>query len=120
MNAALEPAPPGPTVDGWRVYGRAAIDNRPPARCSLFIGADGGWHANLSTFTFADTVDLFFIADAGGHFCGPAFVERSRADTDPFSATTVLTGRGPLLVVAPDQARELVPAEEILNGEVVG
>lgn len=118
MTTALERTEHARAVDGWRIYGRAAIDNRPPARCSLFIGADGKWSADLSTFTFADTVDLFFVADAGGHFCGPAFVERSRAD--PFSATTTLTGVGPLLVVDPSDVKPELPGdEEIVDGEVV-
>jgi hypothetical protein len=119
VTAALELATPAQPVDGWRLFGHASIDTRPPARCSLRIRADGTWSADLATFTLADTVDLYLTTDAGGQFCGPAFVERSRADTEPFSATTTLTGVGPLLVVAPSH-RPTLPAEEILEAEVVG
>lgn len=119
MTSALELVTPAPTADDWRLYGRGTIDDRQPVRCSLSIAADGTWRADLSTFTLADTADLFFISDAGGHFCGPVFVERSRADTVPFNASTTLTGTGPLLVVAPEQVRPELLGEEILDGEVV-
>lgn len=117
MTTALERA--DVVTDGWRLYGRATIDDRRPVRCSLVVAADGTWRADLATFTFADTVDLFFIADAGGHFCGPAFVEHSRADSAPLQASTALTGTGPLLVVAPEQVRPELAGEAILDGEVL-
>lgn len=118
MTAALELAHTAPKVDGWRIHGRARIDNRPPALCSLLIRADGTWSAELANFTLADTVDLYFDSDAGGQFCGPTFVEHSRADTWPLATQTTLTGIGPLLVVAPGDQPELTD-EEILDAEVV-
>lgn len=117
MTAALELAT---KVDGWRLTGRARIDNRPPVPCTLLIRADGTWSAGIAQFTFADTVDLLFESDAGGQFCGPAYVDGSRVDTHPFGMRTGLTGTGPLLVVAPDQAGLLELGDaEILDAEVV-
>jgi len=85
----------------WTIYGRAAIDGRGPVGCVLTIRTDGVWSAEVSTFTLADTVDLLFASDSGGRFCGPAFVARSRVDSDPLRAVTELTCTGPLLVIAP-------------------
>lgn len=117
MTAAIEAAT---KVDTWRLRGRGAIDDRPPAPCVLRINADGTWSAEIATFTFAGDVDLLVETEAGGHFCGPAFVERSRADSDPLTMRTVLTGTGPLLMVAPGHAGSAVlPTQEILDAEEV-
>jgi len=102
---------------GWRITGRAQIDERPPVSCALTICADGTWSATLATFTIAGQVDLFLVSDEGGHFCGPASVERSRADSYPFAMQTDLAGVGPLLVVAPESA--LPDLDEMLDAEVV-
>lgn len=117
MTAALEVAT---KVDGWRINGLARIDDRPATPCTLLIRADGTWSAGIAQFTFADTVDLLFESDAGGHFCGPAFVDGSRVDTDPLGMRTALTGTGSLLVVAPNQTGSLELTDaEILDVEVV-
>lgn len=107
--------------EGWQVIGRAQIDERPPVAASLTICADGYWSAEVATFTLAGQVDLMFFADAGGHFCGPAFVERSKATTDhgPLQMGTLLTGNGPLLVVNPADALPELPSAEMVEGEVV-
>lgn len=121
MTTALEVAPHAPsTGDGWRVHGHARIDERLGAPCVLVVRADGTWSAEVATFTLAGTVDLFLVSTEGGHFCGPADVERSRADSHPFAMRTVLRGSGPLLVVAPGTVQpELPSAEVILDAEVV-
>lgn len=86
--------------DGWTLYGRAAIDHRGPASCTLTLHVDGTWSADLATFTLAGTCDLLFTSAAGGRFCGPAHVASSRADTEPLRAVTRLAGAGPLLVMS--------------------
>lgn len=104
-------------MNEWCVNGQAKIDERRPVPCVLVVRSDGTWSAEVATFTLAGNVDLFLISDSGGHFCGPAEVARSRADTDPLRAFTELVGSGPLLVVAPQTAPEL--PEAYVEGEVV-
>lgn len=113
-----EVAIPGAEVDGWRIAGLATIGDRPPARAVLVIRANGQWAADVAQFTFAGDLDLFFQSEAGGHFCGPATVARSRADSQPFATSTHLIGTGPLLVVAPSEVPEL-PDGTMVDGEVV-
>lgn len=97
----------------WTLYGRAAVDQRPPSGCALTIRADGSWVAEVATFTLAGNVDLLFTSDAGGRFCGPAFVERSRADTEPtLRGQTGLTAAGPLLVIGPGMEEDALDIEE--------
>ena len=102
---------------GWALRGQATIDGRPPSPAALRVNPDGTWTAEVYTFTFAGELDLFFVSEQGGHFCGPTFVERSRADSHPIRAITELRGTGPLLVVAP--ARAELPADEVIDAEVV-
>ena len=104
---------------GWRLAGRARIDDRPSAGAYLTIRADGTWFARVSTFTLGDVIDLYFEASGGGHFCGPAFVGRSHADSDPLTMQTELLGHGPLLVVDPRTAAAELPGEEVVDAEVV-
>lgn len=105
-------------VDSWWVGGQALIDDRPATAADLWIGADGTWRAEVATFTLANQVEVYFESTRGGHFYGPAFVERSRADSDPLTMRTALIGVGPLLVVAPDQVAEL-PADEVIDVQEV-
>lgn len=118
MTTELAPiiAPP---ETGWRLRGTARIDSRKPVPAVLTIRADGSWFAQVANFTFAGQVDLYFDADAGGHFCGPAFVGSSRADSAPFAMCTDLIGSGPLLVVKPDQIPLALPDAEMVDAEVV-
>lgn len=102
----------------WYVRGQAQIDERPPAPCTLSIGSDGNWTAEVAQFTLAGELDLLFTSSVGGRFCGPASVARSGADSYPFAMVTELTGTGPLLVVAADQHPAL-PAADMVDGEVV-
>ncbi len=107
-------------ISGWVVLGKASIDERPPADCTLTINPNGSWCAELSTFTLAGDVDLIFTSVQGGQFCGPATVLRSRADSDPLRAVTELLGTGPLLIAVPGDAElEAGPGGDVLNGEVV-
>lgn len=106
-------------IAGWAVYGTAAIDQRPPVGCILTVQSNGSWCAELSTFTLAGDVDLMFVSDAGGHFCGPATVARSRADSEPLRATTELIGAGPLLIAVPGDAELEGVDVDVLDGEVV-
>jgi hypothetical protein len=105
-------------VSGWVVFGKASIDERQPADCTLTIHPNGSWCADLSTFTLAGDADLMFTSVQGGQFCGPATVLRSRADSDPLRAVTELLGTGPLLVAVPGDA-ELGSGTDVLDGEVV-
>lgn len=104
---------------GWRVAGRGRIDDRAPVPCTLVINPDGSWAARIAVFTFAGQVDIFFVADAGGHFCGPAFVNRSGADSAPFNMYTELIGAGPLLIAHPADASAALPDAETVDAEVV-
>jgi hypothetical protein len=107
--------------EGWYLTGRAQIDDRPPVRADLRILPSGTWTARVATFTLAGQVDLMFVADGGGHFCGPAFVLISRANTDAgLKMGTELVGVGPLLVVDPASVLpELPPPDGMVDGEVV-
>jgi hypothetical protein len=108
-----------PLAPGWTVRGRARIDDRPPVSCELTIRADGTWSAQVATFTFAGEVDLFLVSTDGGHFCGPAAVASSRADSGAgLSMRTALDGIGPLMVATPQKAPEL-PDAEMVDGEVI-
>lgn len=122
MNEVAIPEP-GPTpTSAWHLRGRGRIDDRPAMHCTLTIRSDGSWSAEIAQFTLANDVDLFFEAvDGGGHFCGPAFVKVSRADTHSgLRMGTVLTGTGPLLVVKPgDGERLALESEAMVDGEVV-
>jgi len=116
--ARLEPQPR--RIKEWRLSGRTALPHRPPAPAWLTIRADGSWSAEVAQFTLLGELDLLFIADDGGHFCGPAFVERSAAnDAHGVRMGTWLTGTGPLLVVKPsDDLHELLDAA-MVDGEVI-
>jgi hypothetical protein len=106
-------------VAEWRINGRATIDYRPAASCILTVRSNGTWSADLALFTLAGAAELFFVADDGGHFCGPASVARSRADSDPFAMHTRLDGAGPLLVVDPSSVLPEIEDDPMLDGEVV-
>lgn len=99
----------------WQVYGSATIDDRPASPCTLTVRPDGHWSAVVSTFTLAGEVELLLVGDCGGHFCGPATVVRSRADSHPLTAVTELEGSGPLLVVAPEMVGPDVLDAEVLD-----
>jgi hypothetical protein len=105
-------------VSAWQLHGTGVIDGR-HASCTLTIGDSGSWAADLATFTMLGEVDLLFVSDAGGHFCGPASVASSRLDSDPFRAVTMLYGAGPLMIVAPGGALPELPDGGTLDGEVV-
>lgn len=107
---------PRQTSEGWRIRGFAQIDDRPATACVLTIRPDGTWSALVGTFTFASQVDLLVTSADGGQFCGPAFVERSRADTGG-GLGTELQGVGPLLVVA--HRNPELGNVEMVDGEVV-
>lgn len=108
-------------VAEWRLTGRAQLPHRPEAFAWLTVRADGTWSAEVTEFTLLGELDLLFVADGGGHFCGPAFVERSAAnDTQGVRMGTWLTGTGPLLVVDPGSSLpELPPSGDMVEGEVV-
>lgn len=107
-------------VAAWRLTGQAELPHRPEAAARLTIRADGTWSAEVAQFTLLGELDLLFVADDGGHFCGPAFVERSAADdAHGVRMGTWLTGTGPLLVVNPGEALPELPGEAMVDGEVV-
>ncbi len=105
-------------MSAWQLTGVGIIDGR-RAACTLTIGPGGSWAADLATFTMAGEVDLLFVSDAGGHFCGPASVVSSRIDSDPFRAATMLYGSGPLMIAAPADALPGLLDSGTLDGEVV-
>lgn len=111
--------PEEPKANAWRIYGRATIDDRPAVSCTLTVNPDGTWAAEIATFTLAGQVDLMMEAREGGHFCGPAFVGYSRADSAPFKMRTELIGCGPLLVVDPSTVQGALPDAKMVDAEVV-
>lgn len=119
VTAELVPFEASLAEAGWWLNGTAKIDYRDAVSAALVIRSDGTWAAEVAIFTLAGEVELYFDSDAGGQFCGPAFVGRSRAGTYPFRMVTELIGTGPLLVVAPHQVQVALPDAEMMEGEVV-
>lgn len=120
MTAAVE-LRTATAIDSWRIPGRGSMDDGLATAGVLWIRADGTWGAEVSMFTLGNQVDLLFESNQGGHFCGPAFVERSRVDSNVFAMRTVLTGVGPLLIVAPGRTGDLaeLAAQEVIEAEEV-